>query len=102
MFVLPQFPLTMGIYRMAYPYVFSARIFASNASCQLRNWGSQSKSLTGNFFSPGLDPGQAAVLTPPGTDLRDISCGAGADLLEVPAGSGRWYIVGYVDDVAKG
>jgi hypothetical protein len=39
---------------------------------------------------------------PAGTDIRDEGVDPGvADCVEVPAGSGRFYLVDYVDDVAK-
>lgn len=45
---------------------------------------------------------QPLLLVPAGTDIRDASCSHVADFVEVPAGSGRWYSVMGVDDVAKG
>jgi hypothetical protein len=41
-------------------------------------------------------------LFPPGTDIRDGSGPSGIDSLECPAGSGRYYYVTNVDDIAKG
>ena len=48
--------------------------------------------------------GSMTLLLPKGTDIRDASCVASlaGDLVEVPAGSGRFYFVAYVDDVGKG
>lgn len=42
------------------------------------------------------------LLLPPLTDVRDKLNTGGGDLVEVPAGSGRYYQVMAVDDVAKG
>lgn len=42
------------------------------------------------------------LLLPAGTDVRDGSTGGEADIIEVPAGSGRWYSVMSVDDMGKG
>ncbi len=42
------------------------------------------------------------LLFPALTDVRDYGSSSGGDGIEVPAGSGRYYSVGYVDDVAKG
>jgi hypothetical protein len=42
------------------------------------------------------------LLLPALTDIRDDQVGSFADLVEVPAGSGRFYQVLWVDDVAKG
>lgn len=61
----------------------------------------------GNFTPvvPGVyAPGVALmfVLFPALTDVRDKLSATGADLVECPAGSGRYYGVIGVDDVAKG
>jgi hypothetical protein len=42
------------------------------------------------------------LLCPKGTDIYPNDPGAPADLVEVPAGSGRYYQVAMVDDVGKG
>lgn len=42
------------------------------------------------------------LLVPALSDVRDQICGGDSDLVEVPAGSGRWYVVALVDDVGKG
>lgn len=42
------------------------------------------------------------LLVPALTDVRDVSCGGEADVVDAPAGSGRWYIVTMVDDAGKG
>jgi len=48
-------------------------------------------------------PAAPSLLLPAGTDIRDVDCDVvDSDFVEVPAGSGRWYIVLLVDDVAKG
>jgi hypothetical protein len=39
---------------------------------------------------------------PKGSDVRDGSCALLNDFVEVPQGSGRWYVVMNVDDVGKG
>lgn len=43
-----------------------------------------------------------SMLFPAGTDVRDASCGPTPDVIECPAGSGRFYWVAFVDDIAKG
>jgi hypothetical protein len=42
------------------------------------------------------------LLLPAGTDIRGPASSTGADSVEVPSGSGRWYGVFFVDDIAKG
>jgi hypothetical protein len=47
--------------------------------------------------------GVAFLLVPKGTDIRGSAAGGQLpDLLEVPAGSGRFYTVRWVDDRSKG
>lgn len=45
---------------------------------------------------------ESQLLLPALTDVRDFSCLSGNDVVEVPAGSGRWYQVMSVDDAGKG
>jgi hypothetical protein len=42
------------------------------------------------------------LLVPKGTDLRDTSQNVDPDVVEAPAGSGRFYLAGQVDDSGKG
>jgi len=42
------------------------------------------------------------LLTASGSDVRDLYTLAGSDVVEVPAGSGRFYMVQVTDDVGKG
>jgi hypothetical protein len=46
--------------------------------------------------------GVSQLLLPSKTDIRDTSCAITGDVLECPAGSGRWYGVFSVDDFGKG
>lgn len=58
---------------------------------------------TGAYISLGSAYGpQMSLLVAAGTDVRDSGNATGYDMIEVPAASGRWYAVGYVDDAAKG
>lgn len=47
-------------------------------------------------------PANMFLLVPAGTDIRDAKGGTGDDLAEVPAGSGRFYTVRFVDDIGFG
>lgn len=52
-----------------------------------------------------VESGSLAVMLlnlPPHSDVRSRCCTAVSDLVEVPAGSGRYYDVLAVDDVSKG
>jgi hypothetical protein len=50
----------------------------------------------------GADGYTPALLLPALTDVRSAVQGVENDVIEVPAGSGRWYNVAGVDDVGKG
>lgn len=74
-------------------------------ACQLRAAGKQSTAQDDQKWWAFA----AELLLPAGTDVRDdftidpgLAVADQPDLVEVPAGSGRWYTVVQVDDVAKG
>jgi hypothetical protein len=102
MFGLPQFDITADVYRLPFIYDFNSRVFFDTLPCQLRLYGPYPRFTLAFAAGNVVSEGQAAVLFPHGTDIRDESCTPAADLLEVPTGSGRWYLVAYVDDVGKG
>jgi hypothetical protein len=52
---------------------------------------------SGGMF--GLTP---VLLLAAFVDVRDSSCGGQMDVIEVPAGTGRWYLATLVDDIGKG
>lgn len=58
------------------------------------------------FSIAGAPPGKVELLiyigVPKLTDVRGTAGGNGADEIELPAGSGRYYAVQLVDDVGKG
>jgi hypothetical protein len=61
----------------------------------------------GRDYSAGETPPVTAtpiwqLLAAKGTDLRDAVCITGEDIIEVPAGTGRFYVIKRVDDVARG
>jgi hypothetical protein len=54
-------------------------------------------------FGPGaFGASSPCLLVPALTDIRDLSCVDVSDIIECPSGSGRWYGVTIVDDMAKG
>lgn len=63
-----------------------------------------------NGFSEALDPfplgngtnARVTLLLPAGTDVRSFPLNPVSDMVEVPKGTGRWYIVAFVDDIGKG
>lgn len=54
--------------------------------------------------NPGIPPMtyQSSALFPIGTDIRDSSVEVNPDVVEIPAGTGRFYWVVYCDDIGKG
>lgn len=60
------------------------------------------KRSVGYFPHPGVVKPEWIVFLPKGTDVRDSYSQPGTHYLEIPGGSGRYYEVIIVDDVAKG
>lgn len=58
------------------------------------------RSRTG--YGTGDSVEAAYLMLPAHTDVRDQRNGAQPDALEVPGGSGRFYLANHVEDVAKG
>lgn len=102
-FSLPVFSITCDIYTGP----FNARVFRVSSPCNLA-LGRRTLWAPGDYPVLMGSPNIAAqLLLPPGTDIRDASQGAGftfpnVDVVEVPAGSGRWYGCLGWDDFGKG
>ena len=98
-FVLPTFPITCSIWDAGtYPHG-TARL--TNVPCQLR----APAASQANVIVPVA--GQTVAMTlllPALTDIRDSFNTPinSRDVVEVPEGSGRVYIVAIMDDIAKG
>lgn len=96
-FTLPDFNLTCKVYTGPW----ATRVVRLSAQpCNLafsRRTAKQAELETDNAFSILM-----YLLVPALTDLRDLSCSAVQDVVECPAGSGRWYQVAGVDDIGKG
>jgi len=108
MFTLPNFNLLCNIWHgtvvmgdlPATPLVTAPDI--SLKPCQLYAASWQGTSTT-PLSTSRLDLGFTMMLrVPAGTDLRDQSNASENDVVEVPAGSGRWYYVMQADDLHKG
>jgi len=98
-YVLPEFNLVCGIWAGPYVSKVHRADVMGNLSAGRRvynvliNWPPNEDHVTN----------QMVLLLPALTDIRDCSCLSGdSDVVEVPAGSGRWYGVLTVDDVGKG
>lgn len=98
MYTLPQFNLLCDIWTG--PWVTKV-LRVVDVPCNL----AMGKRVTDNgaeFNWTNPIPGTAKVLLPKGTDVRDCSTSTTSDLLEIPKGTGRWYVVANVDDIGKG
>lgn len=100
-FTLPDFNITCNIYTG--PWSTKALRLAAVA-CNLawsRRVGAGQEyidpQLSGSFVT-----GSMSLLLPAGTDLRAFPTYPISDVVEVPAGTGRWYLVGFVDDIGRG
>lgn len=97
-FSVPQFPLTCNLFRGPW----TARVLASTPECNL----AYGRRVTQIFADVPIDNDVTSnamqLLLPAGTDVRDFSNWFTPDVVECPAGSGRWYGVQSVDDVGKG
>lgn len=97
-FVQPTFNLQVKIWRFgAGPPVAAAVSCLGNLS--------PGKIVSGTMYdnySGLLNPGQMWLRLPAGTDIRDSKAPAGPDLVEVPAGTGRYYTAWVVDDIGGG
>jgi hypothetical protein len=66
-------------------------------------WGKRvNVSATGGTGIAGFLVMTMSLLLPAGTDVRGRQNASGPDSVEVPAGSGRFYLVTFVDDVGRG
>jgi len=93
-YTLPDFNLTILVWRgpTAFPPVGpSALTTSANLTPGRRG-----------PLLPSFDGQDMFLLLPAGTDIRSAITGGANDTVEVPAGTGRYYEVTFVDDVAKG
>lgn len=98
MFTLPTFNLTANIWRFGNPTSNPPDVVSPVNLCRgYRTSQTIVRVATGNVGRGGM-----WLLLPAGTDIRDTKDPAGADTVECPAGSGRMYIVTWVDDAGAG
>lgn len=93
---------TFNLFCNVYTGPFTGRVLRiANLPCNLA-MGRRVQQPGQDFF--GFPDGSAgpSLLIPALSDVRDDAQSGGADIIEVPAGSGRWYQVNIVDDVGKG
>lgn len=98
-FVLPNFNLFVNIWRNGNPTTNPPDVVSP---CNL----SPGRRFAAAEIDTGDTPlwvGGAYITMPPFTDIRGIPDTMGSpDMVEVPAGSGRMYLVYLVDDLGKG
>ena len=73
-----------------------------NQACQLTYGRRVNVSSTGGTAEVGVLAMTMNLLLPAGTDVRGPQDVRSFDMCEVPAGSGRWYSVVFVDDIGRG
>lgn len=98
-FSVPTFNLTCDIYNG--PWLTKSLRLSSPCNLAL------GRRVIGQFQDYAVPQVAAAslqmqLLLPGGTDLHDAFMGLPNDVIEVPAGSGRWYGLFAFDDVGKG
>lgn len=105
-YVIPQFPLTCNVW--SWPAVDNFPTPPSGAPrvvacpCQLTYGKRVNVGSTGGTDFAGVLLQGISLLLPAKTDIRGPQDTVGVDAVEVPAGSGRFYQVIFVDDIAKG
>ena len=96
---IPDFGLTANVWSLWAIPTGAPRLVTS---CNLA-FGRNTRAISQGFSQPEPLTALTLLLVPKGTDLRDYAnTGTTGDTVEVPAGSGRYYRVCGVDDVAKG
>jgi len=103
-YTLPTFNLLCNVYTWVAapgPLVVPRLSPACNLQCSRRV-----NAADPGYFDEDLRTLSMWLLLPPLTDVRPWYCyfdgSGGQDIVECPAGSGRIYLVGGVDDVGKG
>ncbi len=97
-FTLPSFNLTCDVYTGPWPSkVFRLSVLGNLAYGRRVQQVRVTEDNPANTYG-----GQATLLVPALSDVRDASCSGQQDYLEIPTGSGRWYTAQLVEDVGKG
>ncbi len=97
-FTVPEFPLLCNIYDFSLP-LGAPRI--ANVPCNLAigRRTQQGGELRGSAGGVGVPP---TLLLPGGTDVRDVASTPQWDIIEVPAGSQRWYQTSTAEPIGLG
>lgn len=100
-FTVPEFPLSCNVYDFFTNVIPAPRLIGVECNLaigkRVQSVGAGRGSLGGCI---GLPP---TLLCPGGTDIRDNATSLhGPDVVEVPAGSQRWYLVDDVEPLGLG
>jgi len=102
-FTLPTFPLAVNIYRLASrPPGAPAVITVGNLCAGTRVQAALANVLAATIGTEYVAEVFAYLLLPQATDVRGMNSVAGHDWIEVPAGTGTYWAVGWVYDAGKG
>jgi hypothetical protein len=104
-YVIPNFNIVCNIYDPDTPGVPEIpsnppRIVAQE--CALVYGRRVNVASTGGTTLPGVPLMAMSLLVPKGTDIRGPQDTTSFDMVECPAGTGRWYWVCAVDDIGRG
>jgi hypothetical protein len=97
-YVIPQFPMMCQVYTGGVVLPVNLRL---TVPCNLA-YGKRVWTQYWDWGTSGENAVFTCVLFPALSDVRDYSSSSGRDALVLPAGSGRAYIVDFVDDLGKG
>lgn len=103
-FVVPTFNILCNVKTCPVPNVPSVPVAPfrlTNQPCQLTYGRRVNTMSTGGTGFAGVLSQGINLLLPAGTDVRGPQDTVSIDMVEVPAGTGRWYAVFFVDDIGK-
>jgi len=100
-YTLPTFNLVCSINTFSAMTGLTTFRLTSPCNLAMGKRSARPASLTGPYPNTG-EGFTASLLLPPLTDVRDGSCSNEPDIIEVPQGSGRYYVALLVDDIGKG
>lgn len=105
-FRLPTFNLTYNASATPFAYpvltIPTPPYRINGAVCQLTYGRRVNVGTTGGTNQPGVVVVANNLLVPAGADIRGFQDTINPDMIEIPVGSGQWYVCYSVNDIAKG
>ncbi len=104
-FVLPNFNIVCNVDQpdvVGVPGVPTGPPRLANQPCALVYGRRVNVAATGDDLAPDIPCQAMNLLLPKGTDVRGPQDDVSFDMIECPAGTGRWYWVIFVDDIGRG